>query len=94
MTTAGWRLGSARGRGYPPAEAGRHARQGAIGAGAREGRRAALVRLPEQRGERLGGGQRRLRIQRAAHLATALRCRASAVTRHPPPRAPGDKKTD
>lgn len=91
MTTAVRRLGREGGRGDPPAE-GRRARQFAIGARAGERRRAALVGLPEQRGERLGGGQRRLRIQRAAHLATALRCRASAVTRHPPPLVPGNKQ--
>lgn len=95
MTTAVWRLGRVgrASRRFPPAEA-------AIGAGARKRRRAALVRLPQQRGERLSGGERRRgrgrwwRRMQAAHLATARRCRtgagASAFT-HPTSRPPAQE---
>ena len=79
MSTAVWRLVGAP-----------RAVQRAVGARAREGRRAALVGLPQQRGERLGGRRRR-RSAHHAHLVTALRCRASAVTRHPPPPTPANK---
>lgn len=67
MTTAARRLGR------NSREA--HAREGAIGARARQRRRAAVVGLPQQRGERLGRGRRR------AHLAAA---------RHPPPPLPAN----